>query len=139
MYCYIGSLTSEIMGRVRRFVGLDVHQETTSICVRNRDGKIVRECVIPTTTAAIRRVFRWRSGTAVTFEECPLAAWLYRLLQGRAEQIVVCNPRYNRLLRSGSKNDRIDGKAFRIATPRRIAPGPSRARVVRPARSWLPI
>ena len=92
----------------RRFVGLDVHRETTSICVRDRAGKVVEQTVIATTAAAIRRFFRPRLGTVVTAEEGPLAAWLYRLLHGRVDDVFICNPRYNRLLRAGVKNDRID-------------------------------
>lgn len=92
----------------RRFIGLDVHQATTSICVRDRAGRIVEQCVIPTTAPALRRYFPPRRSVAVAFEEGPLAAWLFRLLTGRVGQLVVCNPRYNRLIRAGVKNDRID-------------------------------
>ncbi len=96
------------MARARKFVGLDVHAETISICVRDRDGKIVDECVIPTTAAAVRRYFPRRVGVVVTFEEGPLASLLFRLLVNRVDDVLVCNPRYNRLLLSGPKSDRID-------------------------------
>lgn len=108
----------------RRFIGLDVHQATTSICVLDRTGRVIERQVIATTPAAIRRYFRPRAGTVVTMEEGPLAAWLYRLLQGRVDDVLVCNPRYNRLLRSGAKNDRIDAaklaELLRIGALRRV-------------------
>ncbi|HJQ36228.1 MAG TPA: transposase [Thermoanaerobaculia bacterium] len=92
-----------------RFVGMDVHEATTSICIRDRDGLTVDELVIPTTARAFRKLFpRRRSRWAVTFEEGPLAQWLYELLHARVGSVVVCNPRYNRLIRAGGKSDRID-------------------------------
>src|SRR5689334_18846285 len=82
-----------------RFVGLDVHDATTSICMRDRDGRILHETVIPTTTAALRRYFRLHRGRiAVTFEEGTLAGWLYQILHDQVAQLIVCNPRHNRLL-----------------------------------------
>ena len=95
--------------KASRFVGMDVHEATTSICIRDRDGRIIDERVIATTAQAFRKFIpRRRSRWAVTFEEGPLAQWLYELLHARVGFIVVCNPRYNRLIRVGDKNDRID-------------------------------
>jgi len=94
--------------KARLFIGLDVHQLTTSICARDRAGRIVDQCVIPTTAAALRGYFRRRRTVAVALEEGTLAAWMFRLLDGRVGEVIVCNPRYNRLLRSGTKSDRID-------------------------------
>lgn len=97
-------------GVTLRYVGMDVHEAATSICTRDRAGKIVEERVIPTTAAALRRYFprgrrrRW----AVTFEEGPLAQWIFETLDGRVGSVVVCNPRYNRLVSTGTKTDRID-------------------------------
>jgi len=97
-----------VTGRARLFIGLDVHQATTSICARDRDGRIVDECVMPTTAAALRGYFRRRRTVAVALEEGTLAAWVFRLLSGRVGEVIVCNPRYNRLIRSGVKSDRVD-------------------------------
>lgn len=97
------------MATISKFVGMDVHEATTTICVRDRQGRILQSLVIPTTASALRQFFpRCRKRTAVTFEEGPLAQWVYELLSDRVGQLVVCNPRYNRLIRSGSKSDRID-------------------------------
>lgn len=45
---------------------------------------------------------------ALTFEESTAAHWLYNKLLPYVEQLIVCNPIYNRLLCRGPKNDRID-------------------------------
>jgi len=41
---------------------------------------------------------------AVTWEEGTWAAWLYDLLQPQVEQVLLCNPRRNALLKEGSKS-----------------------------------
>jgi transposase len=102
-----------------RFIGLDVHEATTSICVRDRTGAIITEAVIPTTASALRRFFPNRRSTwCVAYEESTLAQWLYELLLGRVGRITVCNPRYHRLIGNGEKSDRID--ASRLAELLRV-------------------
>src|SRR5258708_9603015 len=38
------------------------------------------------------------------------AAWLYDLLQPQVQQVLVCNPRRNALLKEGSKSDKVDAR-----------------------------
>jgi transposase len=55
--------------------------------------------------------WRWcrRPGlTHLVFEEGTQAAWLYDLIKPLVYRVVVCDPRRNRLLQDGSKNDDID-------------------------------
>src|SRR6266581_3946876 len=71
-----------------RYIGLDVHQDTVSAAVL--DGI---------------------KGTLhVTFEEGVHSAWLYDLLQRRVARVVVCDPRKNKLLKSGNKGALIDAR-----------------------------
>jgi hypothetical protein len=46
----------------------------------------------------------------VTLEEGTHSAWLYDLLAPQVKKLVVCNPRKNALLKSGSKSDAIDAR-----------------------------
>ena len=46
----------------------------------------------------------------MTWEEGTWAAWLYDLLQPQVQQVVVCNPRRNALLKEGSKSDKVDAR-----------------------------
>ncbi len=46
----------------------------------------------------------------VTLEEGSWAAWLYDVLKPHVNEVVVCNPRRNALLKEGSKDDRIDAR-----------------------------
>ena len=60
-----------------KFIGRDVHQESTSIAVRNSVGKILRECVIATKASTILEFINGLGGDVrVRFEEGTWAAWL---------------------------------------------------------------
>src|SRR5215471_7176181 len=94
-----------------KYMGLDVHQATTVVSVIDAEGKIVWETIVPTETGAILRLIESISGPIhVTFEETTQAEWLYDLLQGLVAEVVVCDPRRNKLLVAGSKGDKADAR-----------------------------
>ena len=93
------------------YVGMDVHLATISIAVMNEGGRVVSEAIIETKTEAVRAFIRSLRGELhVTFEEGTQAAWLFDLLGPLVEEVIVCNPRHNRLLHSGHKSDRVDAR-----------------------------
>jgi hypothetical protein len=82
-----------------KYVGMDVHKESISICVRNSVGKVVMESVIKTKASTILQfIDGLRGDLRVTFEEETWAAWLYDLLKPRVPGVEVYNPRKNALL-----------------------------------------
>jgi len=94
-----------------KYIGMDVHQETTSIAVMNSAGKLLMESILETKAMTIVQFVQGlRGNLQVTFEEGTSAAWLYDLLKPYVTRVVVCNPRKNALLRSGNKSDRIDAR-----------------------------
>ena len=93
-----------------KYIGMDVHTESTSIAVRNSLGKIVMECVIETKASTILQfIDGLRGDLRVVFEEGTWATWLYDLLKSRVTEVLVCNTRKN-AVRKGSKSDRIDAR-----------------------------
>jgi hypothetical protein len=89
---------------------MDTHSYTTEVCVKTRantPGKTWRvNTTIPALREAIASVPRPRH---LTFEEGPLASWLYRNLKADADRLVVCDPRKNALVaKDGDKDDPID-------------------------------
>jgi transposase len=69
------------------------------------------ECILETKAATILEFFAGLRGTlSVTFEEGTWATWLYDLLKPHVDELVVCNPRKNALLKDGNKSDRIDAR-----------------------------
>ena len=92
-----------------KYVGLDVHQASTSIAVLDWNGKVISNAVVRTTADAIRDFINGLSGTIhVTFEEGTQAAWLYEVIKRLVADLVVCDPRKNKVLAVGNKGDRID-------------------------------
>jgi len=94
-----------------KYIGLDVHQATISVAVRDSAGKLVMEAILETKAETILQFIRGLRGSLhVTFEEGTCAAWLHDLLKPHVTHVLVCDPRKNALLKSGNKNDRIDAR-----------------------------
>ena len=94
-----------------KYMGMDVHQATTVVAVMDAEGKIVLETIVATEAAAILRLIQSLSGPVhITFEETTQAEWLYEVLQGFVAEVVVCDPRRNKLLAEGSKADKADAR-----------------------------
>lgn len=94
-----------------KYIGMDVHQATTVVAVLNAEGKMVLETIVATEGAPIVRLLQSLSGPLrVTFEETTQAAWLYELVRAYVAEVIVCDPRRNRLLSEGSKGDKPDAR-----------------------------
>ncbi len=91
------------------YIGADVHCNKTELAVESKN-KITQRFSVPTTIQAISEVLKSLPGKKhLTFEEGPMAGWLYRNLTDKADTITVCDPRRNKLIASdGDKNDKID-------------------------------
>ena len=93
------------------YVGMDVHQASIVIVVLSGAGKVVEAISLKTGAAAVRSYLqRLRGRVFVTFEEGTQAQWLYDVVQALVTEVIVCDPRQNRLLASGNKSDRIDAQ-----------------------------
>jgi len=94
-----------------RYIGMDVHRDTISVAVVDEQGRLMMESVLATRAAAILDFIHGVRGTLhVTLEEGTHSAGLYDLLVRRVAKLVVCNPRKNARLKSGSKSDAIDAR-----------------------------
>jgi transposase len=113
---------------VKKYVALDV--DSANIVIGVYDGKgqqIMRGC-IRTNGNDIRQFFKGLSGNVhVVFEEGTQAAWLYDLIRPLVAAVTVCNPRENKLLKTGNKNDDIDvdklGKLLRLGNLKSVYHG----------------
>ena len=92
-----------------KYVALDVDSANIVAGVYDSKGKAVMESHMRTERKAIEQFFRGLSGRLhVTFEEGTQSAWLYEVIRPLAYEVIVCDPRRNKLIQSGSKSDRID-------------------------------
>ena len=95
-----------------RFVAMDVHAAFTQIVALSPKGQVVFgarcDTTIPDLVAALDEI---DGRKRLTFEEGPLAGWLYRNLRGRVDELIVCEPRRNALIaKEGDKDDPIDAR-----------------------------
>ena len=93
------------------YVGMDVHRATIAIVVVNGAGKVVEQLVVETSAMRVRSYLKQLKGRVyVTFEEGTQAQWLYDVVQPLVTEVIVCDPRHNKLLKAGNKSDRIDAQ-----------------------------
>ena len=98
--------------RTNHYISLDVHCEFTEIAVVTGTGQITKrhrcKTAIPSLLEAITGIAHPRY---VTFEEGPMAEWLFRSLSPHADEVLVCEPRRNHLIAKDSeKDDPIDAE-----------------------------
>lgn len=94
-----------------KYMGMDVHQAMTVVAVMDSAGKVILETMVPTEASAIIRLVQSISGPLrVTFEETTQAEWLYEVVRFFVADVLVCDPRHNKLLTEGSKADKIDAR-----------------------------
>ncbi len=96
---------------VTHYIGADVDSKMTDLAVE-RKQKIIREYRVPTTIPALRSVLEEVPGRKLlVIEEGPSADWLYRNLRTSVDEMVVCDPRRNRLITDdGDKDNPIDAR-----------------------------
>ena len=99
------------MSRDIKYIGMDVHQEAMVIAALNGSGKLVMETILETKASSLLQFIHGLRGELhVTWEEGTWAAWLYDLLQPQVQQVLVCNPRRNALLKEGNRSDKVDAR-----------------------------
>lgn len=114
---------------MKKYVALDVDSANIVVGVYDSRGKCLMKTHLRNETKVIQEFFKGLSGTVeVTFEEGAQAGYLYELIQPLVGQVVVCDPRQNKLLKVGNKSDDIDvgklAKLLRLGGLRSVYQGP---------------
>lgn len=90
---------------MRKYLGLDVHRESTTVCVLSESGKRLGQEVVETDGSVLIRFVKQMTGELhLCIEEGEWAQWLYEILFEHVAEIVVCRGRK----RQGPKNDSRD-------------------------------
>jgi transposase len=94
------------------FIGLDTHGEFCEMAALHHDGELFGrgrcDTNIPALVELLERVPRPRQ---LVIEEGPLADWLWRNLRTHVDDMIVCEPRRNRLIAAdGDKDDPVDAE-----------------------------
>jgi transposase len=102
---------------MERYLGLDVHRDSCTICVLSESGKLVLRQVVETNGQALVSFVRSVPGRLhVCLEEGEWSQWLYEVLSPHVAEIVVVWAER----RSGAKSDSLDARelAERLRTRR---------------------
>jgi transposase len=94
------------------FVGLDVHKQTSSVCILDENGKVVKRAQFK---GCFKGVFEWLRDLKEQFAICYEAScgygYLHDQLRRISGRVMVAHPGQLRLIfRSKKKNDRVDAK-----------------------------
>ena len=94
------------------YVGLDVHQKQSTICLRNEDGKELRTQMIKGSwNCVIDELRKLGEPLAICYEASTGYGTLYDGLRPLAQRVVVAHPGQLRLIyKNKRKNDRIDAR-----------------------------
>jgi len=94
------------------YVGLDIHQKRSSICILNEHGERVRtHTVIGTWSKLLEALRTIEHPFAACYEASIGYGFLYEQISGIARSVTVAHPGQLRLIfRSKKKNDRVDAE-----------------------------
>lgn len=90
------------MNTIPTFAALDLHSTTTVLGTLSLDGKHSRPIRFPTTAELLVSHVQalGHDGVKLTLEASPLARWAAKLLRPHVDQLIVCEPRFNKLIGS---------------------------------------
>lgn len=95
---------------MKKYIGLDAHSSTCSLCVMDVKGGILDTVTVATNGRLLIGYLRGISGEkALTFEECELSGWLHEILKKEVDELIVCNPVENRTYKK-AKTDKLDAR-----------------------------
>jgi len=122
---------------------MDVHGASIVIVVLNGAGKVVEQVIVQTSAERVRGYLKQLRGKVyVTFEEGTQAQWLYDVVRPLVTEVVVCNPRHNKLLQSGNKSDRVDAQKLaellRLGSLKAVYHGDHRVRTLKESQNRKP-
>ena len=97
-----------------RYIGMDVHVQSTTIAVMGPSGRRIREDRVETNISALKGVLRGVGGEKiVAMEEGLLSTWLYEMLRHTVNEVVVFQPEKKQPGKNDSRDAwRIQSKCF---------------------------
>ena len=94
------------------YVGLDVHQRSSAVCILDQNGKLVKQMQVRGHSSKVVELLGGlKERCAVCYEASCGYGWLHDRLRRVASRVVVAHPGHLRLIfRSKRKNDRVDAE-----------------------------
>jgi len=84
--------------KLRHYIAMDMHCSHTTLEAQTRSGHVVRRLDLATEAKVLIDTVKSVPGPrGVVIEESTMADWGYRLLKPFANEVVVCDPRRNKV------------------------------------------
>jgi transposase len=106
-------------------VSLDVHAETSQLCVQDEGGQVLLEMQVATRAEELRRVIGGIPGPkSVVFEEGPMSGMISDAVRDLVDEVISCEPSHNALIaRAEDSNDERDARRLgQLARLRAVRP-----------------
>lgn len=103
--------------RLNSYMAMDLHHSHTVIEAQTASGRVRLQRDVPTEAGFLREAVKAvRGPKGVVIEEGPMADWAMRLIRPHVSEVIICDPRRNRLITAdGDKSDQIDpGKLIEL-------------------------
>jgi len=96
----------------RYHIGGDVDSRITELAILGERDQVPKYLRVPTAIPPLRETLNSIHGYKIfVIEEGTMAGWLYRNLHPLVDEMIVCDPRRNKLVsEDGDKDNRIDGR-----------------------------
>ena len=93
-----------------KYIGIDVHSSTCSLCVMNAEGvELDNKTILTNGRLLIDYLKTLGDNIALAFEECDLSGWLFDIFQKHFSRIIVCHPAANAEYKR-AKTDKLDAR-----------------------------
>lgn len=93
------------------YIAFDWAQKIVAVARMSAKGKRIQCFETEASTKELRVYLKSLSGKKIlTIEESSTSQWLYTEFRDSVDELIICEPRRNRLLQEGAKNDKIDAQ-----------------------------
>ena len=93
-----------------KYIGIDAHSSTCSLCVVDAQGtEIDSRTIVTNGRLLIDYIQSLGDNVVVAFEECDLSCWLFDILHKHVSKVIVCHPAANAEYKR-AKTDKLDAR-----------------------------
>jgi transposase len=98
----------------KMYGGMDIHKDSLSGCIMDRDGNIDRRHTFPFTRKAVERFLEGipNSGIIFAMEACGMWRGVYKILTEMGYEVKLANPKKTHDIAGNKKMDKIDAKTL---------------------------
>lgn len=96
---------------MKYYIGIDLGDKNNSVCVLDKNGKIINECNFENKPESFREFLKPFKDSSVAIEASTHSLWVNKLLVGMGIKVYIANPRKTALIsQNNMKTDKVDAR-----------------------------